>query len=175
MTAWELKISRIREDQRDARRRTISVYSIWVDGFDTHLWGYVAEPGGPGDNAHMGNDRRIEAGKYGLKAHVGPHYATVDYSRGADYPRPAVELTGTGNRQAILWHPGQGFLSSIGCLNPCSNLLEPYRDIDYGDSRAHVVRLINNLRSFCGEDWLKLDKPIPNVSVVIHDPTGNMS
>jgi hypothetical protein len=170
---WVLEIRRLREDVRpaDGKRRTVGLYAIWINGTDTRLWGYVAEPGGPGDNKHMGNDLCLEAGVYRIQSHSTPHYATVDYANGMNIPRPAVELVDTGDRQAILFHPGVGFLSSIGCLNPSSNLLMPDQEIDFGDSRSHVIRLINNLRSFGGPDCFN-GEPIPGVTVNIRDAVG---
>ena len=49
---------------------------------------------------------------------------------------PVFELRKTGNRTYIIVHPGKNvFLSSIGCINPCTSLSDADQDIDYPGSR----------------------------------------
>ncbi len=166
---WELVIIRFREDYHDLRFRRVGVYAVVMEKVLTGIWGWTAEPGGPGDNKHAGNDLCIEPGIYGLQAHFGPHYRTTGYARGKEYPRPAIELTETGKRESILFHPGSGFLSSIGCLNPSNNLIHSNGNIDYTDSRNHVVRLLNHLKKTFGPDIFTSAKPIVGASVQIID------
>src|SRR5262249_35092079 len=65
-------------------------------------------------------------------------------------PMPGLRLKGTGNRTGILIHPGHPpdlYLSSTGCFNP-TRALSAGHTINFWDSRARVIGLIDNLRSF---------------------------
>jgi hypothetical protein len=179
---WKLELTRIRQDRRDFSRgflwwrtttsyfRTVSTYRVWHDDKYSALWGCCVEPGGPGDNSRAGNDKCIEAGVYPLKTHDGERYLTIGYADGLNHPRPAIELMATGHRGSILFHPGQGFLSSIGCINPSSPLVMDTTDIDYADSRARVLAVIEDLRAFLGKDFPDHNGiPIPGAYLHIID------
>ena len=167
-TRWELVITRLRQDVRDGRVRTVGHYQVYHDKVAVAwLKGYTAEPGGPGDNNHIGNDRRIEAGTYQLGTHDGTRYRTIDY--GIVQPRPAIEILNTGVRRAILFHPGERFLSSIGCINPSGNIGTSDMDIVYGDSRSRVIWTINDMASYIGRDFPHSNgKVIPNATICIN-------
>jgi hypothetical protein len=49
----------------------------------------------------------------------------------------------TRNRKGIVIHPGMDFVSSIGCLNPSGELKNKASNIDFDDSRARVVAMID--------------------------------
>jgi hypothetical protein len=168
---WQLRITRLREEVRGGVHRTVGTYQVFHD-FDNGvrtmvLQGFTAEPGGPGDNQHQGDDRRLEAGTYPLKTHDGVKYVTIGYAAGTDHPRPAIEVGNTGNRVAILFHPARGFLSSIGCINAAGALPNVHADIDWADSRARVVAVIDDMRSFLGSDFPRNNgQLIPNAEIV---------
>src|SRR5207249_1303354 len=82
--------------------------------------------------------------------------------------KPGLELKETGQRSEILIHPGQGFLASIGCINPCTSLPNAAEMIDFVPSRKRVIAIINDLKAFSGGDFpTKNGKEIPNAFVVI--------
>lgn len=65
-------------------------------------------------------------------------------------------------------HPGRGFLSSIGCINPAKSLANKTADIDFQDSRTRVIAIIDDLKAFLDSDFpTKNGKPIPKAFVVI--------
>jgi hypothetical protein len=83
-------------------------------------------------------------------------------------PKPGIELLKTGQRSEILLHPGQGFLASIGCINPCTSLPNADVRIDYVGSRQRVIALIENLKSYVGPTFPTTNgKAIKNAFIVI--------
>jgi hypothetical protein len=67
-----------------------------------------------------------------------------------------------------LIHPGQGFLASVGCINPCTSLPNAAETIDFVPSRKRVIAIINNLKAFAGANFpTQNGKRIPNAFVVI--------
>jgi hypothetical protein len=151
---WELLVERQRMHAAGGRRRTYGRYRVYRDGSPVPaLRGYMCECPGPGNNAVPDTGLRIEPGRYGLTTQFG-RYRTSGYwedptEPGRD-PMPAVRLDETGNRVAILIHPGHPpdlYLSSVGCLNP-TGALEADQDMDFWESRARVVALIEDLRRF---------------------------
>lgn len=168
MKNWKLVMTRLREEQRGKQVRTVSTYQVWHGTKKAELSGYCVEPGGPGDNAHSGNDRRVEAGTYKLATHDGEKYKTIGYAGGRAHPRPALELVGTGKRVAILFHPGVGFLSSIGCINPTRQLPGAGDNLDYADSRNRVLKVLDDARSYLGHDFPSENgHPIPGATISI--------
>src|SRR5438874_1536389 len=149
---WELNISRQAEQQRGDRRRTIGAYQVFHDGQpQPNLSGTSVETKGPGDNRVAGNGRRIEAGRYPLGTQAGEHYVTIGYLVSNDpdqTPKPGLELLDTGNRTAILVHPGHDFLATVGCINLTSGLQSGNVDIPFVDSRDRVITAINDLKNF---------------------------
>jgi hypothetical protein len=173
-SGWEFFIARAREDERDDARRTVGTYQVFHDGEPVDgLSGMCAESPGPGDNAHAGNRRCIEKGRYPLFTQDGQHFKTIDYSPIADPgvdPQPGLLLGDTGHRVAILIHPGFGFLYSVGCINPAESLPDADADIDFFDSRPRAIALIDDLRDFTGEAFPGQNgKRIPNAWVVIDE------
>jgi len=169
---WELHIVRKNEQARDRRRRTVGTYKVFHDGRAVAgLSGTVAETRGPGDNSTPGNNRRIETGTYPLSTQDGAKYVTVGFTANRNptaLPRPGLELKKTGRRSEILIHPGRGFLSSIGCINPCTSLPDGGEDIGFEGSRNRTIALINDLKSFLGGSFPSRNgKKIPDAFVVI--------
>ncbi len=149
---WELRVERLSVHAFGEARRTYGRYQVFRDGrADAALHGFMCECVGPGDNAVPGSGLRIEPGRYPLTTQFG-RYRTIGYSQdltaaGLD-PMPSVRLEETGNRVAILIHPGHPpnlYLSSVGCLNP-TGPLAPDQLMDFWESRARVIALIDDLR-----------------------------
>src|SRR5580700_2122311 len=145
---WELLITRIRQDSRSNRRRTVGNHQVFHDGTAVQgLAGMCAETKRPGDNFKAGNNRRIESGRYPLLTQDGEKYVTIGYTASTNpsaIPRPGLDVGNTNKRVGILIHPGRGFLSSVGCINPAKVLPEANADIDFADSRTRVIALIED-------------------------------
>ncbi len=171
-TGWELLITRLREDNRNGRRRTVGRYQVFHDGRPVPaLSGACAETRGPGDNSKEGNNRRIEAGRYPLRTQDGKKYVTIGYLKSTSrtkIPRPGLAVYNTNKRKGIVIHPGRGFLSSVGCINPAKSLAKSKADIEFVDSRARVIAIINDMKTFVGASFpTKNGRPIPNASLII--------
>lgn len=173
---WEFHIVRHSEQRRasDGKRRTVGKYQVFHDGVKqtgAGLSGTVAETRGPGANKPAANNRRVEPGRYPLFTQDGSKYVTIGYKESESSsakPKPGLELKRTGQRAEILIHPGQGFLASIGCINPCTSLPNASELIDYAPSRRRVIAIINNLKAFSGAGFpTKNGRAIPNAFVVI--------
>jgi hypothetical protein len=173
---WEFHIERksVQTKPGSTRKRTVGKYQIFHDGVaqtGPGMKGTVAESKGPGANKPVGNGKRVEAGTYPLATQDGGKYVTWNYkiSDAANVtPKPGFELTKTGERTEILIHPGNGFLSSIGCINPCTSLSGPGIGIDFKPSRERVIAIIEDMKAFLGADFPKRNgKKIPNAFVVI--------
>jgi hypothetical protein len=133
--------------------------------------GTVAEARGPGANAPPQNGRRIEEGRYPLFTQDGGKYVTWGYKESESphaRPKPGIELKSTGQRSEILIHPGIGFLSSIGCINPCTSLPNAGEPITYASSRRRVIALIEDLKAYLGAEFPPRNgRRIPKAFVVI--------
>lgn len=169
---WELLIRRIRTESRGSKSRTVGSYQAFHDGvLVPAVAGHCLESPGPGDNSVADNGRRVEAGIYPLLTQAGTKYVTIDYTPNANHtalPRPGLELGKTGARTEILIHPGRNFLWSVGCINLAGPIVSASDDMDFTDSRARVIGMINDLRGFLGGDFpTKNGKPIPRATVVI--------
>lgn len=173
---WELHIVRTSEQRRasDGKRRTVGTYQVFHDGVaqtGRGLSGTVAETRGPGANKPRGNNRRIAEGRYPLFTQDGGKYVTHGYKESDSptaTPKPGLELKSTGEREEILIHPGQNFLASVGCINPCTRLPNAAELIDYAPSRRRVIALIEDLKAFAGEDFPSRNgRRIPNAFVVV--------
>ncbi|PBC01432.1 hypothetical protein [Mesorhizobium sp. WSM3860] len=169
---WELRITRAGEQTRNSRRRTTGKYQVFHDGVSAGaLSGATAETKGPGDNKTAGNNRCVEAGTYNLFTQAGDKYVTIGYTSNvnpAALKRPGLLLLPTGKRVGILFHPGRGFLSSIGCINPATDLANVSDDIAFIDSRNRVIAIIDDLKSFLGASFpANNGVRIPNATVVI--------
>jgi hypothetical protein len=173
---WELHIIRQSEQRRasDGKRRTVGRYQLYHDGVrqtGQGMSGTVAETRGLGANQPAANNRRVEPGRYPLWTQDGTRYVTLDYRDSESpnlIPKPGIELKSTGQRSEILIHPGIGFLSSIGCINPCTSLPNAAEMIDFAPSRRRVIALINNLRAYAGAAFpTRNGRRIPNAWAVI--------
>jgi hypothetical protein len=174
-TGWEMVVTRLREDRRGTNRRTVGNYQVRHNGKAVDgLSGMCVETRGPGDNSHAGNNRRIEAGRYPLKTHAGPKYVTFSYAKSVTgRPRPAIEIDKTGARSAILFHPGQSFMSSVGCINPAGKLANASAELDLKYSRARVSAVIDDMAKFFGVSFPKKnDQTIANAWIVLEDVPG---
>ena len=135
----------------DGKVRTVGTYQIFHDGVaqtGTGMKGMVAETRGPGANAPAGNNRRIEEGQYPISTQDGAKYVTIGYKLSESAtakPKPGIELNSTGKRSEILIHPGQGFLASVGCINPCTSLPNAGVTIDFAPSQWLNVRVTATL------------------------------
>jgi hypothetical protein len=180
-SGWEMHIVRKSEQRRpsDGKVRTVGTYQIFHDGVaqtGTGMKGMVAETRGPGANAPAGNNRRIEEGRYPISTQDGAKYVTVGYKLSESAtakPKPGIELNSTGKRSEILIHPGQGFLASVGCINPCTSLPNAGETIDFAPSRKRVIAVIEDLKAFLGSGFpTKNGKKIPRALIVIDgEPT----
>ncbi|HEY0505886.1 MAG TPA: hypothetical protein VGD42_20575 [Lysobacter sp.] len=175
-SGWEFHIVRSLEQRRpsDGKRRTVGTYRVFHDGVPQSrkgLSGTVAETRGPGANRPAGNNRRVEPGRYPLFTQGGAKYVTHGYKESESVsakPKPGLELKSTGQRAEILIHPGQGFLASVGCINPCTSLPRASELIDYVPSRRRVIAIIEDLEAFAGNAFPRINgKRIPNAFVVI--------
>ena len=173
---WEFHIVRKSEQKRasDGKRRTVGTYQIFHDGVKqtgAGLSGMVAETRGPGANKPAQNNRRVEEGRYPLFTQAGTKYVTIAYKDSESTsakPKPGIELKETGSRSEILIHPGQGFLSSIGCINPCTSLPDATEMIDFVPSRKRVIAIIDDLKGFTGAAFPTTNgKKIVNAFVVV--------
>ena len=185
---WEFHILRVTEQKRGSETRTVGRYQVFhdgspiaaitVDGVEVPLFGTVAESKGPGQNATpatSANPSRILSGRYPLMTSGGPNYVTNGFRDDLEIkPKmPGIELRKTGNRTAILIHPGKNeFLSSIGCINPCTSLPDASENIDYPGSRRRVVALIEDMKQFLGNVPAAGDVAILNAFTVIDGEPG---
>jgi hypothetical protein len=171
-----MHIVRHTEQQRpgSSKRRTVGTYQVFHDGVPqtgADLSGTVAETRGPGANRPMGNNRRVTPGRYPLFSQDGARFVTIGFRNSNSFghlPKPGLELKDTDQRAEILIHPGRGFLSSIGCINPCTSLPDADEPIDFIPSRRRVISIIEDLRAFAGTGFpTKNGRKIPNAFVVI--------
>ncbi len=176
-TGFCLLVQRVRQEQRAGKGypRTVSNYSChWNGSVIPGLSGQMVERGGPGDNTTaVGNlqDLRISAGTYPLALHSGTKFKTNGYSSSLSHtalPRPGLLLKQTGERTAILIHPGMDYVWSVGCLNPASGLVNAKSAVSFADSRARVIAIIDELKSRTGTGFpTAAGKAIPGALVVI--------
>jgi hypothetical protein len=172
---WELQIIRQGEQRRDSdgKRRTVGRYQVFHDGVAQtgSMRGTTAESRGPGANRPVNNGKRIEQGRYPLRTHGTKSYATLNFKDSQSpsaHPKPAIAVGNTDKREGILIHPGNGFLRSIGCINLCASLPNRAEMIDYVPSRKRVIAMIEDLKSFLGQQFpAQNGKKIPNAFVVI--------
>jgi hypothetical protein len=171
---WELHVNRLGLQTHGRVTRTYSSYQVHRDGVAVaDLFGHFCECKGPGDNLHK-RATRIEAGRYPLSTHFGRKYRTIGFSTDthtpAVQPMPGLLLLATGNRTAILIHPGHPpklYLSSIGCFNPTKPLGKD-DDMEFFESRKRVLALIDSLRAFSPAAFQhNRPTPIPDAAIVI--------
>jgi len=148
--------------------RSYGSYEVFLNGHalppldGVPLSGFVCEAPGPGDNhPPHGQHPRVEPGRYPLTTQFG-RYRSINYSLDTQIaaqphmPGIAFDHHFTGARTGILIHPGHPanvgdppftYLASIGCFN-LTKALQPAEDMEYFDSRARVIALINTLATF---------------------------
>ena len=171
-TGFCLYLQRIRQEQRAGigHARTVGDYQCyWQGQAVSGLSGQMVERNGPGDNTATGKDRRrVEARQYPLAIQDGV-YKTYGYAA-AGPPLPALALENTGERTGILLHPchdgDNGYLSSIGCMNPAIGLTTAASRINLADSRTRVIAIIDALKVRLGTAFPKSGE-IPNATVII--------
>jgi hypothetical protein len=163
----------------DGKRRTVGTYQVFHNGVKqtgVDLAGTVAEARGPGANQPAGINRRLEEGRYPLLTQAGSRFVTIGFNESHSFgatPRPALELKETGQRREILIHPGRGFLSALGSLNPCTALSDADEPIDFKGSRRRIVAMIEDLRAVAGAGFPERNgQRIPNAFVVIDGEPG---
>ncbi|MCV9938252.1 glucosaminidase domain-containing protein [Boseaceae bacterium BT-24-1] len=159
-----LQIKRLRAEKRRGKgERTTSTYQLFIDGRPVDgVRGMFLEPRGPGDNSSAGVQlhTRIKEGRYPLLAHAGSRqvggvtkFKTIGFTTseavGAP-PMPSIRVGNTKSRTGILIHPGDGYLWSIGCLNPTKSLADANGNMVYTDSRKRVIEILDALRDALG-------------------------
>ena len=171
---WELHIIRHTEQTNSkGGRRTVGSYQVYHDGIaqtEIDMSGSIAETRGPGANYPKDNHRRVEEGRYPLWTQKGGKFVTFKYTDSlnpAVKPKPGLLLMQTGAREGIIIHPGSGFLSSVGCLNPCTSLPNATEQIDFKPSRRRVISLIEDLKNYVVNFPEKGRMLIPNAFVII--------
>jgi hypothetical protein len=165
---WEFQVQRLGHHRLGNDVRSYGSYQVHIDGSpvppqnNVPLGGFVCEAPGPGQN-HPAHDHhpRVEPGRYPLTTQFGK-YVSIGYSPDTHIagqphmPGVAFDRQFTGARTGILIHPGHPadvgdppftFLASIGCFN-LTKALQPAEDMEFFDSRARVIALINSLAAF---------------------------
>lgn len=172
---WEFHVVRLGLHRLGEQTRTYGAYQVYRDGDPVAgLAGHVCECIGPGDNSVPGNARRIRQGRYPLWTQFGENYRTTGYSADLTTPgarkMPGLLLGETHRRTAILIHPGHPpnlFLSSVGCLN-LTRPLAPDEDIEFWESRARVIAVIDSLRDHAPDAFRdERNTPIPDAWVAV--------
>ena len=83
-------------------------------------------------------------------------------------PKPGILLQDTDERSAILIHPAKDYLWSIGCLNPGFNLTNANSSIEFKDSRARVIAIIEAMKAKIGTGFpSRGEATIPNAIIMI--------
>jgi uncharacterized FlgJ-related protein len=160
-----LQIKRLRAEKRRGKgERTASVYQLFIDGRAVDgIGGMFLESRGPGDNSSTGVQlhTRIKEGRYPLLTHAGSRqvagvtkFKTIGFTSsevvGAP-PMPSIRVGNTKSRTGILIHPGDGYLWSIGCLNPTKSLADANGNMVYADSRKRVIEILDAVRNALGD------------------------
>ena len=188
---FEFHVQRLGLHRRGDDVRTYGSYQVFLDGSPAPpragvpLGGFVCETSGPGANQPVNNGLRIEAGRYPITTQFG-RYVSIGYSTNTDVAAqphmPAVALDQVVERDGILIHPGHpaaagdppfSFLSSVGCFN-LTQPLQPADDMEFFESRARVIALIDSLTDFAPNAFrdaaghpIKRNTPIPGAFVVV--------
>ncbi|HBO7163503.1 TPA: peptidase S8/S53 subtilisin kexin sedolisin [Pseudomonas aeruginosa] len=171
---WEMLVVRKSVHHLGNRKRTYGTYQVYLDGHAiVDLAGYICESIGPGNNQESGSGKRIEPGRYPLWTQFG-RYRTIGFSSDGIHPgatpMPGILVEGTAKRTGILIHPGHPptlYLSSVGCLNP-SAALTPDQTMEYFDSRARTIALIDSLREFSPKAFeMEVKSRIENAFLIV--------
>jgi hypothetical protein len=173
---WVIAVRRLEQQHSAGRSRTYGRYQAFLRGTPiAGLSGFVCEAVGPGDNKTINNGKRIEPGRYPLLTHwQGVKYASVGYSDDLEtagaLKMPAIRVGDTEARTDILIHPGHPptpYLSSVGCFNP-TGPLDPAQEMDFWESRARVIALLDSLRGFAPDAFATRDiTRIPDAWLIV--------
>jgi len=173
-TGFCILLQRVRQEKRPTKTypRTVGNYTCYWNGAElAGLGGQIVERGGPGDNtAKVGKSRgsRIREGTYRLSTQDGDRYKTFGFSSATATPKPGILLQDTDERSAILIHPARDYLWSIGCLNPGFNLTNANSSIEFKDSRARVIAIIEAMKAKIGAGFpSRGEATIPNAIIMI--------
>jgi hypothetical protein len=177
---YVLCINRVRTERRAGRPfdRTIGFYQAFFNNQPiSEISGVTVERQGPGDNSQTGvaQHRRIEAGSYPLFTHAGANgkYRTMGFRTPAalgNRPWPSIRVGNTDQRSGILCHCAGGYLMSIGCINLTGTLPDARADINFSDSHARVVALIQSIKKHLGGDFPTLNNTkIPKATLLIRN------
>jgi hypothetical protein len=176
-----IHLRRIRQEKRALAdySRTVGDYQCYWNGTAIDkLKGQIVERGGPGDNTtEVGDNRdlRIREGVYRLAIQLGTRYKTYRYDEEdtsySGKPKPGLLLEDTDERSAILIHPGQDYVNSIGCMNPASGLTDANSMIEFMDSRNQVIAIIEAMKSKMGAKFPK-SGTIPDATIFIEGEPG---
>jgi hypothetical protein len=178
LDGFAISVSRARTERRPGTEfsRTVGYYHVFFKGQKLpDLEGMTVERQGPGDNTRVGQQAhsRLAAGTYPLYTHGGASgkYATYGYAGsllpGAT-PKPAIAFRDTGDREGMLIHPAQGYLWSVGTVNLSGPLVDASSDIEYGDSAARVIALIDAMKDKLGDAFpTSNNQAIPNAWLTI--------
>jgi hypothetical protein len=180
LNGFVIFVNRTRIERRDGKSfsRTVGSYYVTYQGEKLpDLGGATVEREGPGDNSMSGvlNHRRLEAGIYPLFTHAGAgnKYRTFGFAEPGSLqvpPWPALRLENTGNRSGILLHPAAGYLTNVGTINLSKPLAGPVDDIDFEDSRARVISVIQAMKDKLGNGFPSSNNQlIQNAWIVIAD------
>jgi hypothetical protein len=173
-------VNRTRMERRDDKSfsRTVGSYHVTYQGEKLpDLEGATVEREGPGDNAMSGvlNHRRLQAGAYPLYTHSGgsDRFRTFGFANPGglqNRPWPALRLEDTGDRSGVLLHPAAGYLMNVGTINLSKPLAGPADDIDFADSRARVISVIQAMKDKLGSGFPSSNNQlIQNAWIVIAD------
>ena len=145
-----------------AFKRTVGEYQAFFNREPVpDIHGNAVERQGPGDNTGTGvaEHRRLAAGTYPLFTHAGAanKYRTFGFANPGGLqvrPWPSIRVENTNARSGVLIHCAAGFLMSIGCINLTGRDLRIGRDdIEFFDSRARVIALIQSMKSKLGDGF----------------------
>lgn len=192
--SWELRVNRLGQQTHAGRTRTYGTYQVYLNGDEVDgLSGWMIEPPGPGDNGPSGvaNKRRVKAKTYRLKIHgdADTKYRTIGYtpstagSTAKPLPGIGIPDEDTGSRSAILIHSTHDpfiagsvynrWLSSVGCFNPTAPLTSADQKMDFEDSHARTVALIESLRAFAPAVFANGHQSIiPDAKLVVTEALG---
>jgi hypothetical protein len=169
-------VERIRTERRvdSGFARTIGNYYVTYHGQKLPgLEGMTIEGPGPGDNSHGGQNRRLEARSYPLFTHAGSgeRFRTIGFATSNEQsarPWPAIRIEETEARSGILIFPAAGYLMGLGTINLSKPLDGPNADIDFQDSRARVIGLIDAMKAQLGSYFpSRNNEKIPSAWIVI--------
>jgi hypothetical protein len=166
-----IHLQRIRQEKRAGIgfARTIGNYTCYFNGEAVAgLAGQMVEAGGPGSN--IAKNVRVKEGTFPLATHIGPSYRTFGWKPLHLLPALELDLSKiTKKRDGILIHPchdvAHHYLSSIGCLNPASGLVDAKSNVDLDDSLNRTLALIDELQKVYAT--LPKEGDIPNAVIII--------